>query len=70
MDSLTFDLWRRAWVGCRVRWGVRELPLPGDQKYCFSFCSVLVSSPVLVTDRRQPPVGSTQGGKLNSDCAM
>lgn len=30
VDGLTFDLWRRAWVGCRVGWGIRELPLPGD----------------------------------------
>lgn len=30
VDGLTFDPWRRAWVGCRVGWGIRELPLPGD----------------------------------------
>lgn len=30
VDGLTFDLWRRAWVRCRVGWGIRELLLPGD----------------------------------------
>ena len=48
--TLTFDLWRRAGIWCRIGWGVWELALPEDERQVLLFGCNLFHHYIFVTN--------------------
>lgn len=58
--TLTFDLWRRAGIWCRIGWGVRELALPEDERQALLF--VVTYFIIIVLSQTGSVCSSPQGG--------